>query len=251
MKESIISELVEIVRLTGKQMCNEIVLKTAISTAGRDIKARADIFSEQELMKKIKSISSYPILSEESPNIFKHKTKNTFWVIDPLDGTMNYNRGFPIYSISLALIQDKNPVFGIIYDIFNDLMYIAANGKATINNQPLSVSANSMHNSSILATGFPLMRSYEQNDLEKFIKQISIFKKIRMIGSAAMSLAYVAQGTFDAYFEEDIMIWDVAAGLALVKAAGGEVLMLPGSNEHSVICVATNGRLNIEAFVNG
>ena len=102
---------------------------------------------------------------------------------------------------------------------------------------------------SVLATGFPVKREYDSGSLNKFINQVQQFKKIRMIGSAALSLAYVASGVYDAYYEEDIMMWDVAAGVALVKAAGGDYFLKPGKKENSVVCGATNGAISISSLV--
>lgn len=220
------------------------------SDAPKDIKLSADLNSEKIILTELKKTASYPILAEESGQDGKIHDNNPYWIVDPLDGTMNYTRNFPMACISIALWQNNEPVLGVVYDFNRKEMYSAvAREDAKLNDEIISVSETDSVEHGILATGFPSLRSYKTEPLNNFIKKVQVFKKIRMIGSAAMSLAYVASGRFDAYFEEDIMIWDVAAGLALVKAAGGEIYIKPGSRKHSVICAATNGKIPITELV--
>ena len=210
----------------------------------RDIKSEADIYSETYLIKELEQLTNLPTLSEESGAGREPQKGEMFWIIDPLDGTMNYTRSFPVACVSVALWQDENPILGIVYDFNHGNLYTGIVGQsAQCNNLPIQVSPTAEVSQAVLATGFPVGRSYDSPSLIKFVEQVQQFKKIRMVGSAAMSLAYVASGVFDLYHEEDIMIWDVAAGLAIIKAAGGEIRIEPGSKPHSVNCVASNKEL--------
>ncbi|PAB59152.1 inositol monophosphatase family protein [Anaeromicrobium sediminis] len=213
-----------------------------ISSVDKDIKLKADKDSEQVTIDYLKKHSNYSILSEEN-GLYGNVDNNTpFWIVDPLDGTANYSKNIPISCVSIALWEKNNPILGVVYDFNrNELFYGIVGKGAWCNKQSISVSkiTNSKH--AILATGFPIFRDYSINSLKPFIEQIQEYKKIRMLGSAALSLAYVASGRIDIYTEEDIMLWDVAAGIALVKAAGGYIYMR-NSNRHEwarkVVCAS-------------
>jgi len=214
----------------------------------RDIKSEADIYSESFLIEELQKQTGLPILSEEAGIAQEPQKGEMCWIIDPLDGTMNFTRSFPLACVSVALWQDDNPILGVIYDFNHQKIYTGIVGhSAECNGNTIQVSDIADASQAILATGFPVGRSYDSPALIQFVQQVKQFKKIRMIGSAAMSLAYVASGVFDVYHEEDIMIWDVAAGLAIVKASGGDIRIQPGSKLHSVNCVASNYKL-IDGF---
>ena len=151
-----------------------------------------------------------------------------------------------MHAVSIALWCSNNPILGVIYDLPRQVLYVGSVGfGARLDSTPIRVSSTDERSEAILATGFPTQRDYGTSSLAAFIARVQEFKKIRMIGSAVLSLAMVARGVFDAYYEEDIMIWDVAAGLALVAAAGGYVEVKAGNNPHSVTAKATNGRIRI------
>ena len=111
--------------------------------------------------------------------------------------------------------------------------------------EPLRVSAGDEAGQAVLATGFPTGRSYDPENLSEFVSNVQRFKKIRMIGSAAMSLVYVASGVWEIYHEENVFLWDVAAGLALVEAAGGMVYHSKLSPEGTFTVTATNGKVTL------
>ena len=221
------------------------------SDQNKDFKSSADEIVEKIIIPKLFNNSPYTILTEETGQHGKIKNDEPYWIVDPLDGTMNYTRNFPMACISIALWRNDEPILGVVYDFNREELYSAAVGEdAKLNDKNIAVSSTDTIGQAILATGFPVKRNYDSGSLKKFLGNIQKFKKIRMIGAAALSLAYIASGVFDAYYEEDIMIWDVAAGLALVKASGGEIFIKPGSKEHSVICAATNGNVcsNIDSI---
>ena len=192
------------------------------SEEGKDIKLKADKESEKIILSYLKK-SKHSILSEEDVTK-KRKRKKAFWIVDPLDGSMNFKRNLPFCVISIALWRKNKPLLGVIYDFNKEDLYYGGIGKGSwLNNKKINVSKISEKNKAILMTGFPIKLDYSGENLKDYVEQIQKFKKIRHIGSAALSLAYVASGKVEAYYEKDIMLWDIAAGLALVKAAGGTV----------------------------
>jgi len=143
-----------------------------------------------------------------------------------LDGSINYYHDIPLCCVSVSLWQDQNPILGVIYDFNRDDLYegIVHDG-ARLNGNPIKVRNLRKAEESIICTGFPSAMEYTTSAIENFVRQIIRFRKVRLLGSAALSLAYVAAGKVDAYYEKNIKIWDVAAGLALVQAAGGDVIL--------------------------
>lgn len=201
--------------INQKKLVNDV-----ISNEGRDIKLRADIESENIIKKYIKENSDLPILAEESGA--NEDLGSSFWVVDPLDGTSNYSRDFPICCISIALIHENKIILGVINDFNRNIIFEGSTETpAMMNSKPISVSDISDKTKATLATGLPAKGSYKDEAMLALAKEFAKWKKIRMIGSAAMSCAYVASGQFDQYQENGIFLWDIAAGLAIIKAAGG------------------------------
>ena len=201
--------------INQKKLVNDV-----ISNEGRDIKLRADIESENIIKKYIKENSDLPILAEESGA--NEDLGSSFWVVDPLDGTSNYSRDFPICCISIALIHENKIILGVINDFNRNIIFEGSTETpAMMNSKPISVSDISDKTKATLATGLPAKGSYKDEAMLALAKEFTQWKKIRMIGSAAMSCAYVASGQFDQYQENGIFLWDIAAGLAIIKAAGG------------------------------
>lgn len=201
--------------INQKKLVNDV-----ISNEGRDIKLRADIESENIIKKYLKDNSDLPILAEESGA--NEDLGSSFWVVDPLDGTSNYSRDFPICCISIALIHENKIILGVINDFNRNIIFEGSTETpAMMNSKPISVSDISDKTKATLATGLPAKGSYKDEAMLALAKEFAKWKKIRMIGSAAMSCAYVASGQFDQYQENGIFLWDIAAGLAIIKAAGG------------------------------
>ncbi len=199
--------------------------KVVLEETGRDIKLQADRDAEDRIL-TVLAQSEYPVLAEESGEHGVLGGNSPFWVVDPLDGTMNYKHGIPLCCVSIALCQGDEPVLGVIDD-FNraeSLRGVVGEG-AWIGDAPVSVSATTRADRAILATGFPVKGDFGSKSLEAFVGRARGFKKVRMLGSAALMMAYVACGRVDAYAEDGVMFWDVAAGVALVRAAGGWVEM--------------------------
>ena len=201
--------------INQKKLVNDV-----ISNEGRDIKLRADVESENIIKKYLKDNSDLPILAEESGA--NEDLGSSFWVVDPLDGTSNYSRDFPICCISIALIHENKIILGVINDFNRNIIFEGSTETpAMMNSKLISVSDISDKTKATLATGLPAKGSYKDEAMLALAKEFAKWKKIRMIGSAAMSCAYVASGQFDQYQENGIFLWDIAAGLAIIKAAGG------------------------------
>lgn len=190
------------------------------SNENKDLKTLADKLSEKIIIKKLET-TGYSILSEEIGDI--KGCAEYCWIIDPLDGTVNYIKGMDELScISIALYKHEQPVFGIVYRFMVDeLIYGVIGQGAFKNDQPIYPSTERKVRQAVMATGFPVKRDYSSESLLSFIKQVQKFKKVRMLGAAAIMSSFVADGRIDAYFEDEIMLWDVAAARAIVDAAGG------------------------------
>lgn len=208
-------EIAKEVAIEVGDFLNLQTIKKIYLQEGKDIKLELDNKSEELIINSLLKFN-FPILSEES-GLTKNIQENLpYWIIDPIDGTLNFSKDIPISCVSIALWINKEPIFGVIYD-FNrkELFSGYTNSGAWLNNTPLKQQNKKEKSQSILATGFPIYMSNDEKTITRFILKIQKYKKIRMIGSAALSLAYVACERFDAYMEENIKLWDIAAGIAI------------------------------------
>ena len=228
----------------GKMLFNS---KAAINkekiSSGKDIKLKADIEAEKLINEYLLTKSSIPILGEET-GASESELGKTFWVVDPLDGTANYSRNIPICCVSIALISNLQTVIGVIYDFNNDDIYEGSiESKAKLNNKNIFVNNNSKKNESILLTGLPLLTDYSDAALLDMVKDFQLWKKVRMIGSAAMAAAYVASSKADMYKEQGSFLWDIAAGAAIVNAAGGCAKITNQKENYQVDVIFSNKEL--------
>ena len=226
-------------------LSNKSNLSKILSSTKKDIKLQADISAEKVIKDIIKSQSNLPILAEES-GLSSEKISSTFWVVDPLDGTANYSRNIPICCVSIGLISDLKPVLGVIYDFNNDELYEGSIAtKALLNNNEISVSKVENFYDGVLLTGLPNNTDYSDSALLKMVKDFQNWRKVRMIGSAAMASVYVASGKADLYTEKKTYLWDIAAGAAIVNAAGGEASIVNQNENFQVDVYFSNSRLKI------
>ena len=210
--------------------------------AGRDIKLQLDIDTENIIKKNISSQSEFPILGEETG--FTDDVGEFYWVVDPLDGTSNFLRDIPISCVSIALMQNLTPILGVIYDFNHDDLYFGhQNSKAFLNQEQISVSDYSEKSQSTLVTGIPAKTNYSDDEFKNMIDDFQDWKKVRMIGSAAMAAIYVAAGKAETYKENGIFLWDIAAGAAIVNAAGGVASITNIQADHRVDAKFTNQHL--------
>jgi myo-inositol-1(or 4)-monophosphatase len=216
---------IEAARKAGKTLSKELLDNsvTINSDKGKDIKLQSDINSEKIIISYLHEKTGFSILGEESGLKNKNDNSEYLWIIDPLDGSLNFSRGIDIYCISIGLWKNNKPILGVIYDFLHDNIFYGIVGSGAFkNDNPIRVSDIPSKDKSIMLTGFPVYRSFSPESLTEFVKSLTLYKKIRLLGSAATSLAYVASGSAEVYCEERIALWDVAAGIALVLAAGGQ-----------------------------
>ena len=210
----------------------------------REVKAEADIIIEKILIDKL-SISDLNILSEESGLIKSESNSNLRFIIDPIDGTVNFIRGICNCSISVALFDGNTPVFGVLASYPSGI--IAWGGKgigAFIGEMPINVSSIKDTKKGVLCTGFPSRFEFNSKTILEQIHLMQSFNKVRMLGSASQSLLQVAQGSVEAYVESNIMIWDVAAGLAIVEGAGGEFRINKQDYNYPIEVIASNNLID-------
>ena len=213
---------------------NKNNLNKILSSTNKDIKLQADIEAEKIIKNLIRRDSDFGILAEESGMSSEEAYKN-LWVVDPLDGTANYSRNIPLCCVSIAMLSDTKPVLGVIYDFNNDELYEGStNTRAFLNGQSISVSKTKKSQEGILVTGLPNDTDYSDEAMMEMIKNFQNWRKVRMIGSAAIASAYIASGKADLYMENKSYIWDIAAGAAIVNAAGGEALILNQNEKFQV-----------------
>jgi myo-inositol-1(or 4)-monophosphatase len=209
---------------------------------GRDIKLQLDTDTEQLIKNSLSSQSAFSILGEETG--FSDDVGEFYWVVDPLDGTSNFLRDIPISCVSIALMQNKTPILGVIYDFnHDDLYYGHLESKAFVNQMEITVSNYAEKSESTLVTGIPAKTNYSDNEFKQMIADFQQWKKVRMIGSAAMASIYVAAGKADTYKENGIFLWDIAAGAAIVNAAGGVASITNIQADHRVDALFTNQHL--------
>ena len=190
--------------------------KKVLKEEGRDIKLIIDQDTEK-LIRSNLQVTDIPILGEEYGGDI---ADGIYWVIDPIDGTANYFRGLDECCVSIALMEGEEALIGVIYNFNNDQMYAAIKDQgAFLNNTKISVSDIASRDKASITTGFPASESIESS--MNFLENLKGWKKVRMFGSAALSCAYVASGKCDYYAEKGVYLWDIAAGICLVKEAGG------------------------------
>lgn len=209
-----------------------------------------DLLSEKALISFIKE--TYPdhsILCEEEGQV--QKKDDIEWIIDPLDGTVNFAHSIPMFAISLAVRKKNDIICGVTYHPLIDELFVAEKGKgAFLNGDKLNVTQTKKLDDSILATGFPYdLINNPDNCIEHFTNVLNLGLPIRRLGVASLDLAYVAAGRFDGYWETGLGPWDLAAGKLLIEEAKGKVTNWDGSeviikNKNAVI--ATNSHIHVE-----
>ena len=174
----------------------------------RDFVTNADKKVEKILINEL-SKKKYSIISEEAGKIVR-ENNNNYWIIDPIDGTINFLHGIPHFCISLALISNKDIVAGVVFDpIKNEIFYAEKNCGAFYNNQRIRVSRKNNFDECLFGSNLEGAKNIEFN--------------LRVSGSAALDLAYVASGRLDGFFQKKLNIWDIAAGALIISEAGGKI----------------------------
>ena len=197
----------------------------------------------------LKARPNYSILSEEIGEI--NNDDSFKWIIDPIDGTSNFFHGVPHFAISVGLEYNKEIVCGIIYDPIKDEMFTAEKGNGSyLNNQRMRVSSRSKLEDCMIFTGGPKREAKNKElALKEYYKfSTKILTPLRKLGSASLDMAYVAAGRCDGFWQRNLNYWDIAAGIILVKEAGGFVTDFNGENEYieNKTILATNAKINEE-----
>jgi myo-inositol-1(or 4)-monophosphatase len=215
-----------------------------------DLVSHADSDAEEIIRARLTALlPEAGFIGEESP-LPDMRAHALYWCVDPLDGTSNFLCGLPVWAVSIALVMsDLMPVLGVVHaPLLHKTWSAVAGGGATVNGEPARVRTippgGGLHNS-MLATGFPydVTTAATDSNIENYSTMQRCFQKIRRLGSAALDLAFVAEGTFDGMWELKLKPWDSAAGLVLVTEAGGHVCTLEGKTytpgDVSIVCAGT------------
>jgi len=212
-----------------------------------DIKLELDIQS-QELITKLllERFPTHAILGEEG--VAGDSSSPWQWIVDPIDGTVNYFYGIPHFCISIALRHHEEIQVGVIYDPMRDELWAASIGTTpTLNGKPIQVSPRTKLSDAVLSVGFSKTKTTIAAGLPLLAKYVQRARKCRLMGSAALDLAYVACGRLDAYIEQSVNLWDIAAGKLLVETAGGKITCTERADAPQKISVcASNGRIDLE-----
>ena len=197
-------------------------LQVSEKTPG-DFVSSADKRTEKILIEELlKAHPDYGIITEESGIINKNNINNR-WIIDPIDGTMNFLNGIPQFAISVGYEEDQEVKCGVIFNpILNEMFFAEKGNGSYLNNSRIRVSSKKKLSNAIIVTGGPKHSSKNKDKIfSEYIKISKNVSNIRRFGSAALDMAYVACGRFDGYWQREINYWDIAAGIVILKEAGG------------------------------
>lgn len=258
-------------RATGKLMhANLRAAKTINSATAHDIKLELDVRCQKLIETRLsRSFPQIALLGEEG--VAGAADAAHRWVVDPIDGTVNFAYGIPHACVSIALqgrssesavrspqsaarscltphasrVTDYITVLGVVYDPFTDELWTAIRGQVgRLNGRPIHVSGRRKMGDAIVSLGFAKTRESLEKSLPLFNALVRRVRKVRIMGSAALALTYVATGRFDAYLERGINLWDIAAGGLIVECAGGRFWREPIAGEHRFRMVASNGLIH-------
>ncbi|NLN29867.1 MAG: inositol monophosphatase [Bacteroidales bacterium] len=234
--KTIVNKVAEIALETGKfikQEAKGFDISRTETKGLHDLVSYVDKKSEEMLVQKLGlTLPEAGFITEEGTS--SKKCGKYCWVIDPLDGTTNFVHGLPPYAISIGLLEDDEPVAGVVYEASGSEIFTAwKNGGAWLNGKAIHVSDTTKLSDSLIATGFPY------NDfgrLDEFLESLKHFSKtthgIRRLGSAAIDMAYVACGRFETFYEYGLNPWDIAAATIIVREAGGKVSDFRGNEKN-------------------
>lgn len=250
---SLLERTKEIVLLAGEILINKMESGFTITKKGSiDLVTDADKAVEEFLIEKLtQEFPGSAFYAEEQGWVAGEKDADV-WIIDPIDGTTNFAHGFPYFSISVALARGGEIILGVVYNPVWKECFTAEKGQgAHRSGRPIHVSTTSDLQNSLLVTGFPYdIKTTAADNMAEFARTTRLTQGVRRTGSAALDLCNVACGRFDGYWEQNISLWDVAAGALILQEAGGKVTDFYGkplTNEVENI-LATNGLIHDELF---
>jgi myo-inositol-1(or 4)-monophosphatase len=230
------NDVIDLAKKVGSFINNEqgdLLAKNIESKGKHNFVTYIDKEAEKQLVYQLKKlIVKSGFIVEEGTSTIKGKVYN--WIVDPLDGTTNFIHNAPPYAISIALMEGAEIVLGVVYEITrNECFYSYRGSNVFLNDTQIQVSTINKVSDSLIATGFPYSNF---GRLNSFMKTLEYFFNnshgVRRLGSAAADLAYVASGRYDAFYEYNLNVWDVAAGAFLVEQAGGRVSDFSGGTKY-------------------
>jgi myo-inositol-1(or 4)-monophosphatase len=250
LKEEVILLCIEVGGFIHTEAENFDLSRIEQKTAFNNLVSYVDKEAEHRLVAKLKDLFPKAAFITEEGTVEQTMHSEYHWIIDPLDGTTNFLHGLPIYAISIALTRNGVPILGVIYHIVRKESFHAIEGGAAYcNDKIIHVSGIQTLGESLLATGFPYHQSSKKDAYLDIIKDLlEKSHGIRRLGSAAIDLAYVAAGRLEGFFEYNLNPWDIAAGILIVKQAGGAVSDFAGGNNvlfGKELC-ASNGKIQSE-----
>lgn len=226
---SYLETALEIAREAGAMLAHYFERRVSFELKGEyDLVTEADRASEKLVVERLRThFPSHGIVAEEGGG---HKSSSEYcWYVDPLDGTTNFAHSFPVYSVTMALERAGELVAGCVFDPTRQEMFAAEAGAgAYLNNRRMRVSKASKVGESLVATGFPSRRRHQDVNVHFFYQLAMATHGVRRAGSAALDLAYVGCGRLDGFWEFGLNPWDMAAGILLVREAGGKVTDMRG-----------------------
>lgn len=213
-----------------------------------DFVTEADRRAEETIFRELtKARPNYGFLMEERGAVAGEDTSNT-WIVDPLDGTLNFMHGLPHFCVSIALQRDSQILAGVIYEPISDQMFWAERGQgAYLNGRRLRVSTRRQMADAVFATGIPFLgRDGHAPFLQELENVMAVSAGVRRFGAAALDLAYVAAGRFEGFWERGLSPWDMAAGIVIVREAGGFISDFKGRDKvlDGGEIIAANGELH-------
>ena len=248
--ETICQQVNSIAKEVGVFIKKQQISVTDVETKSKNsLVTFVDKTAEKKLVDELsKLIPEAGFIAEEGTSTKKGEVYN--WIIDPLDGTTNFIHGVPCYCVSIGLTRNEELVLGVIYEInLDELFYAWEGSKAYMNSKEINVTPTLTLEDSLIATGFPYYNYDRQTEyMNLFQDLMKNTRGLRRLGSAAVDLAYVACGRFDAFYEYSLNPWDVAAGAFIVQQAGGKVSDFSGGNNYlfGEEIIAINPHINEE-----
>lgn len=234
--ENICSQIGDIAKQTGQFIREE---RMKITHDDIELKGKASLVTYVDKNAEKMIVEKLRVILPEAGFVTEEGTagqngETWQWVIDPLDGTTNFIHGIFPHAVSIGLTKDNEPVAGVVYEVGQDELFSAwKGGGAWLNGKPIAVSKSATHEDVLLATGFPY---YNFEIMGRYLQVLEFFmtetRGMRRMGSAATDMAYVACGRFDGFFEHALSPWDIAAGIILVKEAGGKISDFKGGDNY-------------------
>ncbi len=245
--KNIIKQVVPLVYRAGEYMMKKLGRAKAREKGEKDLVTEVDLWIESMYKEELSALwPDFGFLAEEEN--YKQAPRGLYWAIDPLDGTNNYAHTYPVFCTSVALMDGKRTVLGIVYDPTRDELFYSDGEKSFLNKRSIRVSNTRQLSKSLVCTGFAYRFRHlsDDNNVQHFVDFLYACQGVRRDGSAALDLCYVACGRFDGFWELNLKPWDTAAGSLVVKCAGGRITKFSGRafDPFWPEVVASNGKIH-------